>query len=79
MARCDKKVEESGMVMSEGQMMADLGEEPYKYLVVLEADKMRMGKRKNKMHKKYYQSELNGGNMIKAINGQWRLYITWLA
>lgn len=47
----------------------------YKYLGILEANKMKMGEMKVRVRKEYYRrirklltSKLNGGNMIKAMN-----------
>jgi hypothetical protein len=70
-----KKVEDEGIKMPDGQMMEDLGEGSYKYLGILESDRMRMEEMKEKVSKEYYrrirkvlESKLNGGNMIKAMN-----------
>ena len=70
-----KKVEDAGIQMPDGQLIQDLGNESYKYLGVLEADKIKMEEMKNKVRKDYYrrirkvlQSKLNGGNVIKAMN-----------
>ena len=65
--------------MPDRQLMKGLGYRNYKYLEILEADKMRLGEMKVRVRKEYYRrirklltSKLNGGNMIKAMN-------TWAA
>ena len=70
-----KKIEDNGINLPDGKVMRDLGDESYKYLGVLEADKMRMEEMKEKVMKEYYrrirkvlESGLNGGNSIKAMN-----------
>ena len=70
-----KKEEDAGIEMPDGQLMKDLGDGDYKYLGILEADKIRMGEMKVRVRKEYYRrirklltSKLNGGNMIKAMN-----------
>jgi hypothetical protein len=70
-----KKIEDEGIRMPDGQLIKDLGEEPYKYLAILEADKMKMEDMKQKVRKEYYrrirkvlESKLNGGNVVKAMN-----------
>jgi hypothetical protein len=70
-----KKVEDAGIRMPDGQMMKDLEEQSYKYLGVLEADRMKMEDMKEKVKTEYYkrvrkvlESKLNGGNVVKAIN-----------
>jgi hypothetical protein len=70
-----KKIEDDGIRMPDGQMMEDLGSEAYKYLGVLEADKIKMEAMKEKVRANYYcrlrkllKSSLNGGNVIKAVN-----------
>ena len=70
-----KKIEDNGINLPEGELMRDLGDESYKYLGVLEAEKMKMEEMKEKTRKEYYrrtrkvlESNLNGGNIIKAIN-----------
>ena len=74
-----KKEEDAGIEMPDGQLMKDLGDGDYKYLGILEADKIRMGEMKVRVRKEYYRrirklltSKLNGGNMIKVMN-------TWAA
>lgn len=70
-----RKVEDNGIKMPDGQSMDDLGEESYKYLGILEADKIKMDSMKEKVRTNYYsrirklmKSSLNGGNVIQAIN-----------
>ena len=70
-----KKIEDEGISMPDGQLLQDLGEESYKYLGVLEADRIKMDEMKEKVRKEYYrrvrkvlESKLNGGNVIKAMN-----------
>ena len=65
--------------MPDRQLMKGLGYGNYKYLEILEADKMRVGEMKVRVRKEYYRrirklltSKLNGGNMIKVMN-------TWAA
>ena len=73
--RRGKKIEDDRISMPDGQVIQDLGEESYKYLGILEADKMKMEEMKGKVRKEYYrrirkvlESKLNGGNIIKAMN-----------
>ena len=73
--RRGKKIEDEGISMPDGQLLQDLGEESYKYLGILEADKIKMEEMKEKVRKEYYrrirkvlESKLNGGNIIKAMN-----------
>lgn len=70
-----KKEEDDGILLPDGQIMHDLGNENYKYLGVLEADKVKMNEMKDMVTKEYkrrlklvLESKLNGGNTIKAIN-----------
>ena len=70
-----KKIEDEGISMPDGQLLQDLGEESYKYLGILEADRIKMEDMKEKVRKEYYrrirkvlESKLNGGNVIKAMN-----------
>lgn len=70
-----KKIEDTGITMPDEQVIKDLDEEPYKYLGVLETDRIKMDEMKDKIRKEYYkrirkvlESKLNGGNTIKAIN-----------
>ena len=73
--RRGKKIEDDGISMLDEQVIEDLGEESYKYLEILEADKIKMEEMKGKVRKEYYrrirkvlESKLNGGNIIKAMN-----------
>lgn len=70
-----KKVEDAGISMPDGQVIEDLGNEAYKYLGVLEANKIKMEEMKQKVQKDYYgrirkvlESSLNGGNSVMAMN-----------
>jgi hypothetical protein len=70
-----KKMEDNGIRMPDGQIMGDVGDGSYKYLGVLEAEKIKMEEMKNKVRKEYQQrvkklmkSRLNAGNLIKAMN-----------
>lgn len=73
--RRGKKIEDEGISMPDGQLIEDLGAESYKYLGILEADRMKMEEMKEKVRKEYYkrlrkvlESKLNGGNIVKAMN-----------
>lgn len=70
-----KKTEDSGLDMNDGCKIEDIGHGSYKYLGVLEADKIKMQEMKDKVRKEYFkrlrkvlESKLNGGNTVKAIN-----------
>ena len=70
-----KKVEDNGISVADGQVMNDLRDGSYKYLGVLEADRIKSDEMKKKVTteyivrvKKVLKSRLNGGNIIKAIN-----------
>ena len=70
-----KKIEDDGITMPDGQKMEDIGGMPYKYLGVLESDRIKMAEMKEKVKKDYntrvkklLKSRLNAGNLIKAIN-----------
>lgn len=70
-----KKVEDQGIEMPGGTVIEDLGEGAYKYLGVLEADKIKMDEMKQKVRtdycrrvRKILESSLNGGNSVKALN-----------
>ena len=70
-----KKVEDAGIEMPGGIVIEDLGDGAYKYLGVLEADKIKMEEMKQKVRTDYYrrvrkilESSLNGGNTVKAMN-----------
>lgn len=70
-----KKIEDEGISMPDGQVLQDLGDESYKYLGILEADKIKMEEMKVKVGREYYrrirnvlESKLNGGNIVKAMN-----------
>jgi hypothetical protein len=70
-----KREQDEGILLPDGELMKDLGEQDYKYLGVLEADDIKMKEMKEKVRKEYYrrtrlllESKLNGGNVIKAVN-----------
>ena len=63
-----KKVEDAGIQMPDGQLIQDLGNESYKYLGVLEADKIKMGEMKNKVRKILLQKDQESA----PIKAEWR-------
>ena len=71
-----KTVVSDGIVLPNGEMMKGLREdEDYKYLGILEADKVKSSEMKTNVKKEYLrrvrkvlESKLNGGNLVKAIN-----------
>ena len=70
-----KKIEDTGIEMPGGIVIEDLGDGAYKYLGVLEADKIKMEEMKQKVRTDYYrrvrkilESSMNGGNTVKAMN-----------
>ena len=70
-----KKEADDGILLPDGEMMKDLGDEGYKYLGVLEASEIKTKEMKEKVRSEYtrrvkllLESKLNGGNVIKAIN-----------
>ena len=71
-----KLVSVGGMILSSGEVIPELdSDKGYKYLGILEADKIMHTELKEKIKKEYYRrvrqltsSKLNGGNTIRAIN-----------
>ena len=70
-----KKEADDGILLPDGEMMKDLGDEGYKYLGVLEASEIKSKEIREKVRSEYtrrvkllLESQLNGGNVIKAIN-----------
>ena len=70
-----KLVKSQGIKMSDGSVIKEVEEDGYKYLGIIEADKIKEGEMKEVFKKEYYrrarlvlQSRLNGRNKIKAIN-----------
>lgn len=66
-----KKVKDDGILLPDGHMLHDLGQEDYKYLGVLEVDEIKMKHMKKKAKKEYLRriklllkSKFNGGNVI---------------
>ena len=69
-----KRIGDTGINLSEDPI-ADLGEESYKYLGVMEDEKIRMKTMKDKIAAEYMKrvdkildAGLNGGNVVKGIN-----------
>ena len=50
-----KKIEDEGISLPDGQQIQDLGENSYKYLGILEADRIRMEEVKEKVKNEYYR------------------------
>ena len=70
-----KRVEEVGLELPSGEVMADVEEEGYKYLGVLQTDTFMSAEMKKKVLKEYFRrlklllkSELYAGNLIAGIN-----------
>ena len=72
-----KKEEDDGILLPDGQIMHDLGNENYKYLRVLKADKVKMNEMKDMVTKigsriktkwwQYYQSDKHMGGCCPKI------------
>ena len=70
-----KRVEEVGLELPSGEVMADVEEEGYKYLGVLQTETFMYKEMKKKVLKEYFKrlklllkSELYAGNLIAGIN-----------
>jgi hypothetical protein len=70
-----KRVEEDGLELPSGEVMADVEEEGYKYLGVLQTNTFMSAEMKKKVLKEYFRrlklllkSELYAGNLIAGIN-----------
>lgn len=70
-----KRVEEVGLELPSGEVMADVEEEGYKYLGVLQTDTFMSAEMKKKVKKEYFRrlklllkSQLYAGNLIAGIN-----------
>ena len=70
-----KRVEEVGLELPSGEVMADVEEEGYKYLGVLQTDDFMYTEMKKKVKKEYFRrlklllkSQLYAGNLIAGIN-----------
>lgn len=67
---------DEGSMLPEGEIMGDLRPKDYKYRGVLEANEIKMKAMKEKVRREYIgrvklllESKLNGGNVIKAMDG----------
>ena len=70
-----KIVKSKGIKLSDGEMMKQVGQEGYTYLVIIELDKIKETEMKEKITKEYkrrqrliLKSKLNGRNKVTAIN-----------
>ena len=70
-----KMKESNGIVLPSGDVMKTISEDGYKYLGILESDKLMEKEMKEKVKKEYkrrlrliLRSKLNGKNKIQAIN-----------
>ena len=70
-----KRVEGTGLELPSGEVMADVEEEGYKYLGVLQTDTVMSADMKKKVKKEYFRrlklllkSQLYAGNLISGIN-----------
>ena len=63
-----KKIEDEGISMPDGQLLQDLGEESYKYLGILEADRIKMEDMKEKVRKEYYRRI----RKVLGVETEWR-------
>ena len=70
-----KKETDDGIMLFDGEMMKDLGDEGYKYLGVLEVSEIKIKEMREKVRSEYIRRvklllefKFNGGNVIKVIN-----------
>ena len=70
-----RKAKSSGLNLPNGKLMKTIDEKGYKYLEILEYDKLKEGEMKTEFVSEYkrrlrliLRSKLNGKNKIKAIN-----------
>ena len=68
-------IQSEGIELADGKLMKDIGEMSYKYLGILEDDRIKHEEMKVNIRKEYFsrlravlKSKLNGGNTVKAIN-----------
>ena len=70
-----KIVKSEGIKLQDGEVMKQVGQEGYKYLGIIQLDKIKETERKEKITKEYkrrqrliLKSKLNGRNKVTAIN-----------
>ena len=86
--RRGRQVGSSGIDLPDNQHIKEVEEDSYKYLGIMQLDKILNAEMKGKITSEYVRrvkklcrSKLNGGNLISGINtwaGQWKSWSAWI-